>query len=49
MGLALIAVAAVRCGELMAGEAIGLLGGLAAGTVASSLVASVARRERPAE
>jgi hypothetical protein len=46
MGLALTAVAAVRCGELLAGEAIGLLGGLAAGAIASGLVAAVVHREQ---
>jgi hypothetical protein len=49
MGLALLAVAAIRCGELLAGEAVGLLGGLAAGTVASGLVAAIVHRERRVE
>ena len=49
MVAALLAVASVRCAELLAGEALGLLGGLAAGAIASSLVASlVDRARRPA-
>ena len=46
MGLALLAVASVRCGGLLEGEALGLLGGLAAGALASSLVAAVVDRAR---
>ncbi len=46
MGLALLAVASVRCAELLAGEALGLLGGLAAGAVASSVLAAVVDRAR---
>jgi hypothetical protein len=49
MGLALLAVASVRCANLVAGEALGLMGGLAAGAAASSLVAAVVDRlRRPA-
>jgi hypothetical protein len=48
MGLALLAVASVRCGGLLEGEAVGLLGGLAAGALASSLVAALVGRLRPA-
>jgi hypothetical protein len=46
MGLALLAVAAVRCGGMLEGEALGLLGGLAAGALASSLVAALVDRIR---
>jgi hypothetical protein len=46
MGLALVAVASVRCAGLLAGEALGLMGGLAAGAIASSLVAVVVDRMR---
>jgi hypothetical protein len=46
MGLALLAVASVRCAELLAGEALGLLGGLAAGAIASGLVAALVDRVR---
>jgi hypothetical protein len=45
-GVALLAVAAVRCSELLAGEALGLIGGLAAGALASSLVAVAVRGAR---
>ncbi len=48
MGLALVAVASVRCADLLAGEAVGLLGGLVCGAVASSLVAAVVDRRRHA-
>jgi hypothetical protein len=48
MGLALLAVASVRCAELVAGEALGLLGGLAAGAIASSLVAALVEARRGA-
>jgi hypothetical protein len=48
MGLALLAVASVRCAGLLEGEALGLLGGLAAGAVASSLVAALVDRARSA-
>lgn len=46
MGLALLAVASIRCAELLAGEALGLLGGLAAGAIASSVVAALVDRAR---
>lgn len=48
MSLALLAVASVRCAGLFAGEALGLMGGLAAGAVASSLVAALLNRARRA-
>lgn len=46
MGVALLAVASVRCAGLVFGEAFGLLGGLAAGAIASGLVAGVVDRAR---
>jgi hypothetical protein len=46
MAIALLAVASVRCAQLVAGEAVGLLGGLAAGAIASSLVAAIVDRAR---
>jgi hypothetical protein len=46
MGVALLAVASVRCATLLAGEALGLMGGLAAGALASSLVAALVDRAR---
>ena len=46
MSFALLAVAAVRCAGLFAGEALGLMGGLAAGALASSLVAALVDRAR---
>jgi hypothetical protein len=46
MGLALLAVASVRCASLIGWEALGLMGGLAAGAAASSLVAIVVDRAR---
>jgi hypothetical protein len=49
MGLALIGLASIRCGELLAGEAFGLLGGLAAGALASGVVVTVLPRARRAE
>jgi hypothetical protein len=46
MILALLAVASVRCATLLAGEALGLMGGLAAGALASNLVAALVDRAR---
>ena len=46
MVLALLAVASGKCSELLAGEALGLLGGLAAGAVASMLLAGFVERLR---
>jgi hypothetical protein len=48
MGVALLAVASVRCAGLVTGESLGLLGGLAAGALASSLVVGVVGRARAA-
>jgi hypothetical protein len=41
MGLALIAVATVRCGQLVAGEALGWIGGLALGALTSGVAVTV--------
>ncbi|HEY2509921.1 MAG TPA: hypothetical protein VGI39_03670 [Polyangiaceae bacterium] len=46
MVLALLAVASVKCAELLAGEALGLLGGLAAGALASMVLAAFVERVR---
>lgn len=48
MGLALLAVASVKCAQLLAGEALGLLLGLSAGALASSAVAALITRARRA-
>ncbi len=43
MVLGIASIAVVKCATLLAGEAVGLLGGLAAGVIAASLAKSVLR------